>query len=379
MEMKMKEISAKPRKTPLYDAHVRRGAKMEAFGGYLLPMQFQSGIRREHMAVREACGLFDVSHMPEFLCRGPRALDALNYLFTRDYSDLRTGSIRYGMMCREDGGILDDLFVHRLEQDTWMITMNTATRERDFQWIREHTANMDGVEWKDISDETATLDLQGPEAENALRQLTEAENIPEGRFQFKSNATVGGCPALIARTGFTGEDGFEIYTRAEDAEKLWELFLDECRFTHGMYACGLGSRDTLRIEAGLPLYGREMNESLTPLDAGFDYGIEPDKKTEYIGRDALLRQREAGGSSVRLVGLRVTGRGIIREGHVLYRGERAVGTVTSGTFCAGLNAALAMAYVQPECAAPGTALEADVRGRRVKAVVEELPFYRREK
>lgn len=399
------------RRTPLYETHLKYGAKMMPFAGYELPERFPYGSIREHMAVRTACGLFDTCHMPEFICRGPGALDSINYLFTNDYSDLRIGSARYGMMCWEDGGILDDLIVHRLAEDVYLVPMNAACRESDFRWIQDHiggdpaaaelqdrnaagpaaaerrqweiadpvgtesrqpgSIGPAGAEWIDISDDVGSLALQGPLSEQVLRKVADPELIPQGRFRFTWPAEIRGMQALIARTGYSGEDGFEIYVSAGRIAELWELLLEAGR-EDGLMLCGLGSRDTLRIEAGMPLYGNDLDQTVSPVEAGLRYGVKLDAG-DFIGREAILKRGEA--PPVRRIGLRVTGDGIIRGGHDVYRNDEKIGKITSGTFCAYVNAAVGMGYIAEKSAVPGLTVSVDVRGKRVGAVLTELPFY----
>lgn len=351
---------------------------MMDFAGYRLPVRFPEGSIREHMAVRTACGLFDTCHMPEFICRGPEALQCINYLFTNDYSDLRIGSARYGLMCDENGGILDDLIVHRLAEDVYLVPVNAACRESDFQWILQHTGRSGSdaagrrfdAEWTDISDEVGTLALQGPLSERVLVKVTDPAGIPQGRFRFSRSAEIGGIPALIARTGYSGEDGFEIYVPAGRIAELWERLLEAGR-EDGLQLCGLGSRDTLRIEAGMPLYGKDLDRTVSPAEADLDYGLNL-QSGDFIGRQAVIDRYPP---AVRRVGLKVTGSRIIRGGQDIYINEDKIGRMTSGTYCAYVDAALGMGYIRTEYAVPGQKVCVDVRGKAVEAVVTELPFY----
>lgn len=356
------------RKTPLYDVHVESKGKIVPFGGYLLPVQYQ-GVIQEHMAVRTAAGLFDVSHMGEVLCIGKDALANLNHLLTNDYTTMYDGQARYSPMCNENGGVVDDLIVYKVRDNHYFIVVNAANREKDFAWMKAHAFG-DAV-FTDISDEVAQIALQGPRAEEILRKLVGEEDIPEKYYSCRFHRRIADMDCIISRTGYTGEDGFEFYVAAQEAEKLWKLLLETGK-EEGLVPCGLGARDTLRLEAAMPLYGHEMDDEISPRETGLGVFVKMDKR-EFIGKEALESREVAR----KRVGLKVTGRGIIREHMELFDGEKKIGISTSGTHCPYLGYPAAMALVEKEYAVPGTKVQANVRGRKVEAEVVALPFYRK--
>lgn len=360
------------RKTPLYETHVKYEGKIVPFGGYLLPVQYKSGVIAEHMAVRTACGLFDVSHMGEVLCQGKDALANLNRMLTNDYTQMYDGQARYSPMCNEQGGVVDDLIVYKVKDECYFIVVNAANKDKDYAWMKDHAFG-DAV-FTDISDQVAQLALQGPKALDILKKLVGEEDIPEKYYSCKYHRSVGGMDCIISRTGYTGEDGFEFYLAAQDGPKLWELLLETGK-EEGLIPCGLGARDTLRLEAAMPLYGHEMDDTITPFEAGLGIFVKMSKE-DFIGKEAL---EKAGEPQRRRVGLKVTGRGIIREHADVYDGDKKIGVTTSGTHCPYLKAPVAMALLDKEYKAEGTSVEVDVRGRRVEAQVVKLPFYKRAK
>ena len=351
------------RKTPLYDRHVAAGGKIVPFAGWLLPVQY-SGVIAEHKAVRSACGLFDVSHMGELLLRGADALENVNRLMTNDFSGMAEGQARYSPMCYEDGGTVDDLIVYKCSDAAYFIVVNAANKDKDAAWIGEHLTGDCAME--DLSDRVAQLALQGPKAEEILRTLT--GDIPEKNYTAVLRGTVAGMPCLVSRTGYTGEDGFELYCAPADAPALWDALT-----AGGALPCGLGARDTLRLEAAMPLYGHELSAEINPYEAGLGIFVKLDKP-DFIGKSALEAARPV---RRRRVGLRMTGRGIAREECPVYDGEKQVGVVTSGTHCPWLGQAVALALVDAAYKEPGASLQVDVRGRRVEAEVVRTPFYKR--
>ena len=360
------------RKTPLYDIHVEEGGKIVPFAGYLLPVQYGTGVIKEHMAVRQQCGLFDVSHMGEILFTGPTALATLNHLLTNDYTNMPLNKVRYGVLCNEKGGTIDDLVVYKFGDETYLMVVNAANREKDFAHISQNL--LEGTKAEDISDTVAQVALQGPKAPEILAKLLPPESIPKGYYTAVPLAEIDGMKCMISRTGYTGELGYEIYTHNENAPKLWKL-LREAGAEFGLIPAGLGARDTLRLEAAMPLYGHEMDEEVTPLEAGLDFGVKLNKE-EFIGHDALV----AAGAPKRVrIGLEVTGRGSIREHQDVYFNGEVIGHTTSGTHCPYLGKAIAMALVTAGVLKDGDEVEADVRGRKVAAKVVPLPFYTRGK
>ena len=356
------------RKTPLYETHLKYGAKMFDFGGFIMPVQYKAGIKAEHMAVRQACGLFDVSHYGEVIISGPKALEAINMLLTNDYTSLKVGSARYGMLCNDKGGIKDDMITFKKKKKKYMITVNSETQITDVEWMKSHSF---GAEVTDISAEVGSVSLQGPLAEKVIGKVTDAEGIPAKYYTFKQNSDIKGIKCMISRTGYTGEKGFEIYTSADEIANLWEIIMEAGK-EEGILPIGLGAKDTLRLEAGMPLYGNDLNEEINPLEADLGFAVKLNKP-DFIGKKAM----EEKGAPYKRVGFTVKGRGIVREDEDLYVGDGKVGFTTSGTYCAYLKQPLAMGYVRKEYTAPGTVLEADVRGRRVEIEVAQLPFYKR--
>lgn len=360
------------RKTPLYDIHVKYGGKIVPFAGYLLPVQYPAGVIKEHLAVRETCGMFDVSHMGEITCTGTDALANLNYLLTNDFTNMYDGQARYSPMCYADGGVVDDLIVYKIRDGHYFIVVNASNKDKDFQWMQKHKFG-DAV-FTDISSTVAQIALQGPEAQNILLKIAREEDLPKKYYSCNFHGQAANIPCILSKTGYTGEDGYEIYMAAEQAPAMWESLM-EAGQEEGLMPCGLGARDTLRLEAAMPLYGHEMDETITPLEAGLDFGVKLNKE-EFIGREALV----AAGTPKRVrVGLEVTGRGIIREEQDVFAGGEKIGVTTSGTHCPYLGKAVAMALVDARHTAEGTELEVDVRGRRVAAKIIPLPFYTRSK
>jgi aminomethyltransferase len=341
------------------------------FAGWEMPVQY-AGILAEHRAVRERAGLFDVSHMGEIEVRGPGALAACQWLTTNDLTRIDDGAAQYTLLCQPDGGVVDDVIVYRLAGDRFLFCVNASNRAADFAWMREHSP---GVDLIDRSDELAQLALQGPRATEILARLTRLPLAEVRSFRFVSGA-VGGSDALVARTGYTGEDGWELYVPAAGARALWDDLL-AAGSPDGLEPAGLGARDTLRLESALPLYGHELDRTTTPLEAGLDRFVVLDGE-DFLGRSALLTQR-ASGPTRRLVGLSLLEPGIAREGHVVQRDGVRVGRVTSGTRSPTLGRSIALAFVTPECTAVGTAMTVEIRGRAVAATVVPLPFYRRTK
>ena len=358
------------KRTPLYEAHLRWGGKMVEFGGFEMPVQYKTGVIKEHMAVRTACGLFDVSHMGEVLLEGPDAVKNLNHLLTNDYTVMADGQARYSPMCNEQGGTVDDLIVYKQADDHYFIVVNASNREKDVAWIRAHVSG--NVTVTDVSDEYGQIALQGPLAETILRKLTRAENIPEKGYHACWDRDVGGIRCIVSRTGYTGSDGFELYTAAGKTEKLWETLLEAGK-DEGLIPCGLGARDTLRLEAAMPLYGHELSDTISPLTAGLGIFVKMDKP-EFIGKAAL---EAAGKPTSQRTGLKAIGRGILREHQDVYVGEKKIGVTTSGTHCPYIGYPVAMAILDYEYREIGTKVEVDVRGRRVEAEVVKMPFYKK--
>ena len=355
-------------KTPLYDIHVAEGGKIVPFAGYLLPVQYGTGVIAEHMAVREKAGLFDVSHMGEITFKGPTALKTLNHILANDFTGMKIGRVRYSVMCNEHGGCVDDVLVYKFGEEDYLVVVNASNRHKDYAHMAANV--LEGTEIEDISDSVAQVALQGPAAPAIMAKLLPPESLPKKYYTAVREVSIDGMTCMISRTGYTGENGYEIYTANGNAEKLWKT-LRGAGEEFGLIPCGLGARDTLRLEAAMPLYGHEMDEDISPLEAGLGLGVKLEKD-EFIGRDAIL----AAGEPKRVrVGLAVTGRGIVREHQDVYLNGELIGHSTSGTHCPYLGKAVAMALLDANHAETGTAVEVDVRGRRVAAEIVPLPFY----
>lgn len=359
------------KRTPLYNAHLAAGAKMIDFGGWLMPVQYE-GILKEHQAVRSAAGLFDVSHMGELRISGPGARDLIQNLITNDVSRLKPGCALYSPMCNPQGGTIDDLLVYQLEEDQYLLVVNASNIEKDYNWVKSQAPAAVSIE--DVSEKTCQLALQGPAAQSILQKIT-AVDLAEIKYFCFVYGRVEGVECLISRTGYTGEDGFELYFPAEHAEVLWQAILQSGQ-SEGIQPVGLGARDTLRFEACLALYGHELTEEISPLMAGLGWTVKFNKP-EFIGREALLRQKEAGPSH-RLVALEMIDRGIPRQGYPLYKEGQEVGWITSGSFAPTLNKNLGLAYVAAQWAAADGTLDVMVRNKPLQARIVPKPFYKRE-
>jgi aminomethyltransferase len=354
------------RRTPLYAEHKALGARLVDFAGWEMPVQY-AGIMAEHQAVRNDVGLFDVSHMGEIVFRGPQAEEAVQRLVTRDVSRLAVGQAGYAAVCYENGGTVDDVLVYRRAGD-FLIVVNASNREKDFEHFLVNTQDLD-VEIVDESDDWVLLALQGPRAVELLQPFTQTD-LSMIRYYHFAEGEVGVSPVVLSRTGYTGEDGFEIFARPEDAPSLWRRLIEA-----GAAPAGLGARDTLRLEAGMCLYGHELDAETTPLEADIGFVVHLDKEEEFIGQEALRREKEEG-LKKRLVGFKVEGRGIARHDYPVAVEGEVVGRVTSGTFSPTLNEPIGLAFV-----APGVedGFEVVIRGRSVPARTVPLPFYKREK
>lgn len=358
-----------PKRTPLYEIHRALGARLIEFGGWDMPVQYR-GILAEHHAVRSKAGLFDLSHMGEVEVSGPRALEALQELVVTDAARVQLGQAQYSLMCYPDGGIVDDIIIYRIAEDRFFVCVNAANISKDFEWMTQH--NRAQAEIVDHSDEYALIAVQGPSAPRIVQRLTSLNLIDVKRYWF-TTGDVAGASALVARTGYTGEDGFELFVAAEQAVKVWDACLNAGQDA-GLLPIGLGARDTLRLEAAYMLYGNDIDAQTTPLDAGLQRLVKFEKPA-FIGRDALLRQQSAG-IRKQFVGLRMDETGIPRHGYKLWQGEHEAGIVTSGTQSPTLGVGIALGYVPPVCATVGTPLAVEIRGRQVRAHVVARPFYR---
>ncbi|MDA0999597.1 MAG: glycine cleavage system aminomethyltransferase GcvT [bacterium] len=360
-------------RTSLYEKHVAAGAKMVPFAGFEMPVQY-AGVIEEHRRVRSAAGLFDVSHMGEIEIEGPGAGAHVQNLVTNDASRLEIDRVMYTVMCRENGGIVDDLTVYRSGENCYMAVVNAANIQKDWEWMSAQRAH--DCTLRNVSDETALLALQGPRAETILSGLIPGGGaLGEIPFYWASAREVAGCRVLVSRTGYTGEDGFELYLAAADAPRLWDGLM-AAGAPEGLCPCGLGARDTLRTEMKYPLYGNDIDETTNPIEAGLGWVVKF-KAGDFIGREALLKIKEAGPPR-KLVGFEMIDRGIPRHGAEILAGGAAAGVVTSGTMSPSLGKAIGIGYVPVEYAKEGSEIAVDIRGTARAAKVVKTPFYRKE-
>lgn len=357
------------KKTPLYDTHVAAGAKLIDFGGWMMPVQYTS-IIDEHMAVRERAGIFDVSHMGEILIEGRDAESFLQKILTNDISKTQKGQIVYSPICYPDGGVVDDVLVYKLHQERFLVVANAANIDKDYEWFLAHKEGE--VDVKDVSEEYAQLAVQGPNAEQILNNLIDFDFGRIKFFRFADDIVIDGAEMLISRTGYTGEDGFEIYISPEHVVRLWHSIMDIGK-DYGIMPAGLGARDTLRFEAALPLYGHEISKDISPLEGGLEKFVKFDKEN-FIGKDALVSQMERG-IERRLVGFEMLDRGIAREGYEVLSDDILIGYVTSGSYSPSLGKNLGIALIKTDADIKDGELEIVVRKRRLKAKIVKLPFY----
>lgn len=357
--------------TACHDWHVVHGGRMVDFAGWNMPVQYSS-ITEEHHAVRKAAGLFDIAHMGQVIFSGPDACALLDSIITNDATKLEIGQIRYALVCNEEGGILDDVLAYRFEHH-YLLVVNASNREKIVDWIDRHKTGFDAA-IADVTADRFMLAIQGPKAIEILNRIAEVD-VGSLKYYWGTETTLLDSPAVISRTGYTGEDGCEVIVRADTGVKLWEALLDVGR-DDGLLPTGLGCRDTLRLEAAMPLFGHEMDESVDPWTAGLGFGVRM-KAGDFIGKPALAALKDKSDRKQR-VGLELAGKRIAREGSPLFAEGNQVGEVTSGTYSPTLEKTIAMGYVPGECREAGTALEVDIRGKRVAAKVVALPFYKRE-
>ncbi|MEZ5285496.1 MAG: glycine cleavage system aminomethyltransferase GcvT [Vicinamibacterales bacterium] len=367
--------SAPLKKTPLHATHVALGARMVSYGGWDMPVEY-SGIVAEHMAVRTAAGLFDVSHMGEVEIAGPGALDAVQHITSNDAAKLQVGQIQYSALTTPEGTFVDDLLVYRLGPSHYLLVINAANIDKDVAWITARAAEaVPGIAVVNSSDRYALIALQGPRAQEILQPLTGVD-LAGMKYYWFANGEVAGVRATVSRTGYTGEDGFEIMVPAAMGARVWDALL-AAGGPAGLIPAGLGARDTLRLEASMRLYGNDMDETSTVLEADLGW-IVGWKKPAFLGHDVLHAQK-ADGVSKKMVGFEMVDRAIARHGYPVWHGGQPVGVVTSGTQTPFLKKAIGMAYVPPALTTPGTELEIEIRGRRSRATVVPMPFYKREK
>lgn len=360
------------KKTPLNEAHRALGAKMVDFGGWDMPVQYK-GIIEEHKAVRTKAGLFDVSHMGEIRVKGPDALKLVQKLITNDASKLEIGQIQYAIFCLPSGGTVDDLLVYKEADDNYLLVVNASNTDKDYAWVLEHKGDLN-VEITNESPETAQIAIQGPKALEILQKLTDTDLAAIKNYWF-THGKVDGVDCLISRTGYTGEDGFEIYFARAEAVRLWNKLLE----TGGddIMPCGLGARDTLRFEAKMPLYGHELGEDITPLEAGLGRFVALDKEEDFIGKEALKAQKAAGVPR-KVVGFEMIERGIARSNYPVKKDGQPIGYVTTGSYSPTLEKNLGLAIVDSDSVEIGSTITVEIRNKDVKAQVVKTPFYKRE-
>jgi aminomethyltransferase len=376
-------VAAALKKTALNATHRALKAKMVDFGGWDMPVEYPGtggGLIAEHMAVRTGVGLFDVSHMGEIQFRGPGALAAVQHITMNDASRLKDGQAHYSALLTPQGTFVDDILVHRLSENDYLLVVNAGTKDKDYAWIRQQVGGWQGIHLNDYSSYYSQLALQGPKALETLKKLTKVDLGAIKNYWFTWGQVAGVNNVLIARTGYSGEDGFEVYIPSDEATtvKVWNALL-EAGAEFGIRPCGLGARNTLRLEAGMSLYGHEISEEINVLEAGLNHWLKLDKG-EFIGKSALLAVQEAGGPKRKIVGLEMVERGIGRDGYsVLSLAGESIGLVTSGSPAPFLKTNIAMALVPTEVAASGADVVVECRGNRVRARQVPLPFYKRPK
>lgn len=364
--------------SPLHEEHKKLGANFTAFGPWTMPLKYDNELE-EHRTVRNAAGLFDLSHMGEIWVTGPDAADFLSYSFISNFNTLKVGKAKYSMIAAADGGIMDDLITYRIEEEKFLVVPNAANAETVYAALEERAANFD-VQLKDDSRELALIAVQGPKAVDILVPLVEEErqdDVREVRYYAAVLGKVAGVSAVIARTGYTGEDGFELIVDNADAKKLWEALL-QAGEDFDLKPCGLAARDSLRLEAGMPLYGNELSGDITPVEAGMARAFAK-KEADFVGAD-VIRQRAEEGPTVTITGLSSDQRRAARAGAEVYRGDEKIGVVTSGQPSPTLGHPVALAHIDSQADVhPGDEVEADIRGKRYSFTVVETPFYKREK
>jgi aminomethyltransferase len=363
--MTLLQETGSPKKTPLYDRHVALQGRIVDFGGWALPVQYPTGIIAEHLWTRQSCGLFDVSHLGEIRVKGPGADRFLQYRLTNDLTRLSDGGMQYHLLCDEKGLTLDDVLVYREAADDFYVIVNASNIARDYEALCRYAP--DAVKVEDKSDSTACVAVQGPESEGVLEAVFGWDLKSLSVYRFRQERALGKV-VWVSRSGYTGEDGFEIFAPSEAIGEFWEALLESPK----VKPAGLGARNTLRLEAGNPLYGHEINESTTPLEANLHWAVSFTKDA-FVGRDMLLKQKEAGVQR-RLVGFKVLDKPVARDGYKVLRDGKTVGHVTSGSYAPTVGASIGMAYVRKGSEAPGTRLEIEIHGRPVPAEVVKTPF-----
>jgi aminomethyltransferase len=363
------------KKTPLYDRHLVLGARIIDFGGWAMPVQY-TNVMEEHQTTRKKAGLFDICHMGEIEVTGPQAFDLLQGVLSRNLAGQTIGQIKLSVMTSEMGGIIDDLTIYRLAEEHYMVVTNAGTKDRDFAWMisKRDEKGFTGANVIDISDKTGKVDLQGPLSQKILQKLI-TDDIAGLKYYHAINSTIFDIPVLVSRSGYTGEDGFEIYADNGRIGEIWDKLL-EVGIDDGLKPVGLGARDTLRLEAGMMLYGNDMDETIAPLEVVYGWVTDLDK--DFTGSD-VLRSMKQNGPVKKLVGFKMEDRGIARHGHKVFKDGKEVGLVTSGTFTPTLQKAIGLAFVPVSYSEPGTEIFIQIRDHHAKARVVKLPFYKRKK
>jgi aminomethyltransferase len=365
------------KKTPLNQAHRDLGGKMVDFGGWDMPVQYPAGVIAEHLRTRERAGLFDVSHMGEFWIEGTDAIAFVNRLTTNDVTKLVDGQAHYSALTYENGTVLDDMLVYRFDQNKLLLVVNASTTDKDWNWITSHKKD-ESIILTNASADYCQIAVQGKEALGILQKLTDT-NLDEIKYYHFTTGKVDDVEAIISRTGYTGEDGFEVYAAADKAEQLWNKFLETGNYgaENGILPCGLAARNTLRLEAAMSLYGHEISDEITPLEANLGW-ICKLNKGDFIGREALLKQKEEG-LKRKLIGFEMVDKGIARDGFDVYINDEKVGFVSSGSPAPYLKKNIGLAFVPTEFAKTGQEIKIDVRGKQLAAQIVPIPFYKREK
>ncbi|MGI8470158.1 MAG: glycine cleavage system aminomethyltransferase GcvT [Pyrinomonadaceae bacterium] len=363
------------KKTPLNEVHRSSGGKMVDFGGWEMPVQYAAGVIAEHLATREKAGLFDVSHMGEIWVEGEDAIKFVNRITTNDVTKLVDGQAQYSALTNENGGVVDDLLVYRFDEGKLLLVVNAGTTEKDWDWITSHKG-VENFTLTNASKDYCQIAIQGPKAVEIAQKLTDEDLSEIKYYHFTVGKFDGADDAIISRTGYTGEDGFEIYAAAEYAEQIWNKFI-ETGEGFGILPCGLAARNTLRLESAMSLYGHELSDEISPLEANLGW-ICKLNKGDFTGREAMLKLKEDG-LKKKLVGFEMVDKGIARDDYEVYAGDKKIGYVTSGSPAPYLKKNIGLAFVPPEFAKIGQEITIDVRGKKLAAVVVPTPFYKREK
>lgn len=365
------------KKTSLYDAHRALHGKMVDFAGWSLPIQY-SGLKDEHLTCRTQAGLFDVSHMGEIIVKGSDSAAFLDFALTNKPSGITTGQAQYSLMCNSSGGTVDDLVLYRRKEEEYLVVVNASNTAKDFQHLltlekeAKEKLSLKNFNIENVSHQYTQIAIQGPNAESILQKITDVSLSEIRTYFFKEGNVLKNTTCILARTGYTGEDGFELYFPWESGPKVWQALLEVGK-PQGLKPCGLGARDTLRLEMAYPLYGHELNDQITPIEAGLGWVVKLEKD-HFVGKDPITKQKQQGANK-KLVGIELTERGIPREGCLLYSGENQIGKVTSGTFSPSLEKGIALAYMQKDFSKIDTPVSIEIRGRKIGAKIVKKPFY----